>query len=116
MKLLYREAAKAQIASFISQYEEGFFELYRDTGLWSEHLIVEGIRANGNKLFDNLYDVIDAGLSEIRVLGRKKLKQEWHEVNFHVGDRLIIVHYSEDAKRRTRWVESISIDRKPIIF
>lgn len=118
MKLLYREAAKAHVASFVAQYEEGFFELYRDTGLWSEHLIVESVRANGNRLFDDVYNAIEARLSEGRVLGRKKLhvRIKWHEIGFYAGDRLIIVHYSEDTKAGIRWVEAISIDRKPIIF
>ena len=50
------------------------------------------------------------------VIGRKKTRRNWKELDFYVGSRLIIVHYSEDAKEHIRWVESISIERKPIIF
>jgi len=116
MELLFREAAKAYIASFITHYEEGFFELYRDTGIWSEEMIIESVRANGKKLFEDLYSAIESRLSPTPVLGRKRLRKKWHEIDFHVGDRLIIVHYSEDIRAHIRWIESISIDRKPIIF
>ena len=116
MELLFREAAKAQIAVFVWHHEEGFFELYRDTGLWSEEMIVESVRANGRKLFDDLYNGIESRLCRDPVLGRKKLKKKWLELDFYVGSRLIIVHYSEDRRENIRWIESISIDKKPIIF
>lgn len=116
MELLFREVAKTHVVSFISNYEDAFFSLYHDTGLWNEEMIIESVRANGNKLFDDFYSAVESRLSRTPILGRKKLKKGLHEMDFYVGSRLIIVHYSEDAKEGIRWVESISIDRKPIIF
>lgn len=103
MELLFREAAKSHIASFVSHYEEGFFALYRDTGLWSEEMIIEGVRANGRKLFEDFYNTIESQLSRTLILGRKKLKKGWYEIDFHVGSRLVVVHYSEEVKKRIRW-------------
>src|SRR3989344_2402105 len=48
--------------------------------------------------------------------GRKSLTQGWYEVDLQVGCRLVVVYYSEDMRGNVRWVESISVDRKPIIF
>ncbi|MEI8174873.1 MAG: hypothetical protein WCG28_02900 [bacterium] len=58
---------------------------------------------------------IENKLGKKQVLGRKSLGL-WHELNFYVGNRLIIVYYSQDLKNKFRFIESIAIDRKPIIF
>ena len=116
MELRFRESAKADIASFVQHYEEGFFELYRDTGLWSEEIILDGVRANAEKLFNDLYNALELQLAHTPILGRRKLKKQWLEHRFFVGSRLIVAYYSEDKDVDIRWIESISIDRKPIIF
>ena len=116
MELRFREAAVSDISRFVAGYVEGFFELYSDTGIWSEEIILRSIRSNGKKLFYDLYDTVALQLSDRRILGRKERKRGGHESRFHVGTRLVIVSFSEDKKAKIRWVESISIDRKPIIF
>ena len=115
MKLLFRDSALADLRSFVQHYENAFFELYRDSGIWSEEAILENLRHSVSKLFDDIFRQIEAQLTRSRVLGRKELRHGWHELCFHVGTRLVIVYYSEEGKG-TRWVESVSIDRKPIIF
>ena len=116
MELRFREAAVADISRFVAGYVEGFFELYSDTGIWSEEIILQCIRSNGKKLFYDLYDAIELRLAARHILGRKEQKRGWQESRFHVGTRLVIVSFLEDRKTGIRWVESISIDRKPIIF
>src|SRR3989344_5400286 len=116
MELRFREAAAADISRFVAGYVEGFFELYSDTGIWSEEIILQSIRSNGKKLFYDLYDAVELRLSARRILGRKQRKRGWQESRFHVGTRLVIVSFSEDRKAGVRYVEAISIDRKPIIF
>ena len=116
MELRFRESAVADIGQFVASYVEGFFELYSDTGIWSEEIILESIRSNGKKLFYDLYAAVEMRLAPRRVLGRKEEKRGWQESQFYVGSRLVMVYYSEDRKAQIRWVESISIDRKPIIF
>ncbi|PIR83578.1 hypothetical protein COU18_02745 [Candidatus Kaiserbacteria bacterium CG10_big_fil_rev_8_21_14_0_10_51_14] len=116
MELQYRNAARIDLQSFVDRYEEAFRELYRDSGLWNETNIIEGYRKNALILYDAIADAVDTRLATVKVLGRKYLTHNWYEVDFYVGTRLVIVHYSEDRKQDTRWVESVSIDRKPIIF
>jgi len=67
-------------------------------------------------LYDAIAAAIDACLAGSKVLGRKSLTQGWYEVDLQVGCRLVVVYYSEDMRGNVRWVESISVDRKPIIF
>jgi len=116
MKLQYKSPARIDLQSFVDHYEEAFRELYRDSGLWNESNIIEGYQKSATRLYDSIADAIDARLTESRVLGRKRLARNWYEVDFHVGSRLVIVYYSEDRKAGVRWVEPITIDRKPIIF
>ena len=116
MELRFREAAIADLRSYIANYASGFFELYRDTGLWNEDEIIAGARRNAEKLYDSIFQHVAARLGSPRVIGRKATQRNWQEIDLRIGSRLIIVHYSEEAKERIRWVESMSIDRKPIIF
>lgn len=120
MELRFKESAFADVNSFVFHYEEAFLELYRDSGLWSEEIILESVRGNAKQLFAEIYDAIEKYLGQYPgqypVLGRKRMRDGWYELSFHVGSRLIVVYYSEDQKGGVRWVESISIDKKPIIF
>ena len=115
MELRFKNAAVADLRSFIRHYEDAFFELYRDSGMWSEDAIIDNMRQSAKKLFDAILAHIEKHLGHARVLGRKRARDGWHELCFSVGTRLVIVYFSEEG-RKTRWVESISIDRKPIIF
>ena len=116
MELRFKESALADVNSFVFHYEEAFLELYRDSGLWNEEIILESVRGNSKQLFAEIYDAIEKYLGRNRVLGRKRARDGWCELSFQVGSRLVIVYYSEDKREGVRWVESISIDRKPIIF
>jgi len=116
MELWYKRSARIDLESFVDHYEEAFRELYRDTGLRNESAIIDGYQKNAVRLYDTIANAIDARLVETRVLGRKRLPYNWNEVSFYVGSRLVVVHYSEDKKLKLRWVEAISIDRKPIVF
>src|SRR3989344_3894362 len=100
MELRFREAAVSDISRFVAGYVEGFFELYSDTGIWSEEIILRSIRSNGKKLFYDLYDTVALQLSDRRILGLKERKRGGHESRFHVGTRLVIVSFSEDKKAK----------------
>ena len=116
MELRFKESAFADVNSFVFHYEKAFLELYRDSGLLNEEIILESVRGNAKRLFAEIYDAIEKYLGRGHVLGRKKARDGWHELSFQVGSRLVIVYYSEDKREGVRWVQSISIDRKPIIF
>ena len=116
MELRYRSAARVDLQSFVDHYEEAFRELYRDSGLWNESNIIAGYGRSAAMLYDAIADAIDTRLAYSKIFGRKRLMRDRYEIDFHVGSRLVIVHYSEDRRENIRWVESISIDRKPIIF
>lgn len=115
MRLLFEEQAVSELKNFIRHYEEAFFELYRDSGVWNEGLIIESYRESAKKLYTAVLREIENRLAHQKVLGRKTAG-EWRELLFHVGERLVIVRYSENLKQNVRWIESITIDRKPIIF
>ena len=116
MDLQFRISAIAALNAYAAHYAEGFIKLYEGSGLWNEGLIIEGYRKSAKQIRDNILANIHIYLSRQRIIGRKALKQGWHEITFHVDTRLVVAHYSEDKQENTRWVESISIGRKPIIF
>jgi len=51
MELRYSEQALADLRQFIRYYEEAFFELYRDSGVWNEELIIQSYRESAQKLY-----------------------------------------------------------------
>ena len=96
-------------------YEGSFFQLYSGSGIWSEYAIKDMYVKSADDLRQSIISGINQRLSENKVLGRREGKS-MVEISFHVGDRLIIVFFSEDKLRSLRIVESIFIGRKPIIF
>ncbi len=116
MELRYKSAARNDLEAFINRYEEAFRELYRDTGLWNEEEIISGYERNAQKLYDHISRAIEHRLGVPKVAGRKKIIRSWYEIDVRVGSRLVVVYYSEDRREQIRWIEAISIDRKPIIF
>ena len=71
------------------------------------------------KLFSNsteqIFLEIERRLSMKTVLGRKE-NEHWYELTFYVGSRLITVYYTTDKIDGSRTVETVGIERKPIIF
>ena len=47
MELRFRESAGVDVRTFVTSYIEGFFELYSDTGIWSEDAILQNVFSNG---------------------------------------------------------------------
>jgi hypothetical protein len=115
IKLGFKSQALSELKSFIRNYEEAFYELYKDTGIWSEDLIIQTYQESARNLYLQILQEIENKLGKNQVLGPKYLGL-WRELTFYVGNRLIIVYYSQDLKNKARLVESIAIDRKPIIF
>lgn len=115
LKLRFKPQALSELQSFIRNYEEAFYQLYKDTGIWSEDLIIEIYQESARKLYLQILEEIENKLSQKQVLGHKCLGS-WQELDFHVGNRLVIVYFSENLKNKIRFVESIAVDRKPIIF
>lgn len=115
LKVRFKSQALSELKSFIRNYEEAFYELYKDTGIWSEDLIIQIYKESARKLYLQILQEIENKLGKKQVLGCKSLGS-WQEFYFYVGNRLIIIYYSQNLKNKTRIIESIAIDRKPIIF
>lgn len=114
-KIIFSESADAAIEIFIHQYVDSFVRLYTDTGIWSTRDILENYILGAEGIYREIRSAIIEKLSSEKVLGRKPSKRI-SELNFHIGKRLIIVFFSDDKESDERWIESIFIDRKPIIF
>lgn len=115
LEIYYSDAALATITGFIRAYEEAFFELYRDSGLVTEQEIIENYRLSAHKLSEQIFFEIETHLVTKQVLGRKE-RRPWHEFTFYVRGRLITIYFTTDDLHGSRTVETIGIERKPIIF
>jgi len=115
LNVAFTQRAIMEIDAFIHSYEEAFFSLYRDSGLLAEDPIVEIYHNTALELQRNIMFGIRERLRVRKVLGRKVFG-EYCQVLLHVGDRLVIVDYTENLKNNLRRVLTVSIDRKPIIF
>ncbi|MFH1947195.1 MAG: hypothetical protein ABIJ23_03510 [Candidatus Magasanikbacteria bacterium] len=115
LEIRFSELAISEIKKFIQLYEEGFFILYKDTGIWSEDIIIEQYHQTAKRLNDLIFEEIKDKLKAKKVLGRKELGK-WNEITFYVDQRLIVIYFSDNLNDKIRWIESVGIDRKPIIF
>lgn len=111
----FTEKAIIDLQVFIRNYEESFLELYSDTGIWSEYEIKSNYIKSATELYERIRDNIIFKLGSKKVLGRKE-NELMTEIDFYVGSRLVMVLFSDDKGNNIRWIESIFIDRKPIIF
>lgn|SRR3989338_3408983 len=111
----FSETALLEILTYIDTYRRGYRELFSDTGIWSERLILEQYELSAQSLFDSLFLSIERLLSSEKVLGRKEADQ-LYECHFYLGERLVIISYSESFKKKERTVEFININRKSILF
>jgi|SRR3989344_799432 len=114
-KVLLTEKARIELYVFVHNYEESFVELYTDSGIENEDEIIENFLQSGRSLYQKIRSTIYEKLSPEKVFGRKPAG-DVNELNFFIGNRLIIVFFSDNKETNERWVESIFIDRKPIIF
>jgi len=115
LEIRFSELAIAEMKRFIQLYEEGFFILYKDSGIWAVDAIIDNYRQSAKRINEKIFSEIEYKLKNKKVLGRKE-NNKWNELSFYVDERLIMVYFSEDKKNKIRWIESIGIDRKPIIF
>ena|SRR3989344_3336050 len=115
LEIRFTQKAIIDIEIFIRNYEESFLQLYSDSGIWSEHIIRDMYMKSADQLRDRIIGGIVQKLKQEKVMGRKE-HELMVEIDFHVGSRLIVVLFSDKYELSERWIESIFIDRKPIIF
>ena len=70
LKIRFSELAISEIKKFIQLYEEGFFILYQDTGIWSENVIIEQYRQTAKKLSNLIFSEIEG-----RQIGRASCRE-----------------------------------------
>ncbi|OGZ70317.1 MAG: hypothetical protein A2980_00725 [Candidatus Staskawiczbacteria bacterium RIFCSPLOWO2_01_FULL_33_13] len=115
LEIRFTQKAIIDVEVFIRNYEESFLQLYSDSGIWSESVIKDMYIKSANELHEKIIDGIVEKLHKKKVLGRKETGL-MIEIDFYIGSRLIIVLFSDNHRNSIRQVESIFIDRKPIIF
>ena len=115
MELRYRRAALEDFETYVQWYEKVYVDIFSDTGLKDELKIIQDHKDRAAHLKVEIIRAIHDHFAEEPVLGRKR-KGKFYELCFFVGHRFVVVYYSDVRKLSVRWIESISIDRKPIIF
>lgn len=115
-KVIFTEMAEFSLKSFVNHYEEGFVNLYKNSGIWAEDTILQQYYQAAILLNNTIVDETENKLKQNEVLGRKPKQNNWYELSFYVGDRFISIVYWEDKKENARYVESIEIGKKYISF
>lgn len=115
LEVRFTALAMSQITHYIQLYRDGYWQLYSDTGIWSEKVIRSQYEETAEKLFIDIVNTIQKTLGPQAILGRKPLSHI-SEICFYVSARLITVNFSDDRGTKQRIVESVSISRKNILF
>jgi len=87
----FKPQALYDLRQFVRNYEEAFFDLFLDSGLWNEKMILESYRKITRDLYLTILKEIEVRLSHDRVLGRKEYSTHF-EIDFYVKDRLVLVY------------------------
>lgn len=111
----FSEPALQQMLAYVDAYQRGYRELYSHTGIWSEKIILEQYEFSAQSLFDSLFLSVKQLLGSSKVLGRKTSGKGF-ECYFYLGERLVIICYTQHPKKKERIVKSIHISRKTILF
>jgi plasmid stabilization system protein ParE len=115
MKVFFTDKAISEIQNLIRFTEEAFIELFSDSGISAEQVIIQSYLANTSEFKRKLFLNIEQRLKSNKVLGRKQ-KSSLQELIFHINNRIVIIYFSADLKRKIRIVETVAIGRKPLIF
>ncbi len=107
----FRKSVLEGVHDFAKEYEQCFVNLFHDSGIWCEHIILEKYRLASYELHDRFIDEMIKRLSENTLLGRKKVGI-YFEIKFHVNRYILHVRYTENKIEKRRIVEWISINRK----
>ncbi len=68
--LVYDEKTSFVIRKYIFEYKRYFHDLYSDTGIFTEYLILEKYEEEAKKRHREILDIIDDRLSPDVILGR----------------------------------------------
>lgn len=61
-KVVFANTALEWVNRYIERYTRYFEELYSDTGLWSEDMIIESYKAEWYARYDSIIDTIESSL------------------------------------------------------
>lgn len=111
----FSEPALKQMLAYVDSYRRGYRELYSHTGIWSEKIILEQYELSAQSLFDYLFLSVKQLLGSSKVLGRKTSGKSL-ECYFYLGERLVIICYTEHPNKKERNVRSVHINRQSILF
>src|SRR3989338_4089466 len=87
MEVRFTAAAWLAIDLYVLHYEDSFIELFRDSGLWNEEMILAGYRDSASRLFQNLYGAIEERLSGTSVFDRQKAEKQLQRLVVTIEDR-----------------------------
>ena len=107
-ELMYRvEIAPSGLEAidiFIRSYEDGFIELYEDSGIWSEDLILANYHAAALELYRTIKVKMIGTLMQPTIFGTKR-HGNFFEVAFMAQKRLVTVLYRDLPKESLRIID-----------
>ena len=60
----FREVAVLRLTDFLEAYESAFVQLFDDSGIWSESIIIEQYKRSAQNIYDQIFYNILLKLSE----------------------------------------------------
>jgi hypothetical protein len=94
-KVIFSLEAISMVQSYIRRYRLYYEELYSDSGLWNEDMIIEGYRAEAIKRYEEIFDIIEVHLEkEIVSYMRDETIIKWRS-------RVLLVSFEDEGNIRT---------------
>ena len=101
-----------QLKSFISSYKRLFLNIYTDTGIFDESIILKNYTKLSRNLDRDIRDWAKNILLWKIILWRQKIDEITDSISFSVWNYLVVIHYTEDSKLQEREITNISFYKK----
>ena len=109
--LIFTDIAIASITQFVSSLHRKNIDIYVDSWISEETLIIEAYLKLGDKVEDAIYDIIDTSLTA-EVLGKMISENHVMMTPLTYGNFRLFIKYSEDSLSKIRYIEDIEFFRK----
>jgi len=110
--LIYQLKAENKIKWFIKFYKNIFINMFFDTGLFYEDIIVRNYIEISEKFYNEIIDSIDLFFEEEKIFWYKKLENKNFQVSLIVENFRLFIEYSEDNQDKIRFIENIEFHKK----
>lgn len=104
-KVFFQNIALRRIRKYTQAYKAYFRNLYEDTGLWNEDMIIDAYMKKAEQIAEGMISLIEKKFSQEIIFWR--ISDTTHILLYE--NKVLVVTYREDSDEQIRFIEDIII-------